>query len=373
MPLEFYLIVLGLLVGGVFLGIYIYRKTRPLAEKLSDLAVSAEQNPTNLEGLELKVESIVDSALNSIDRLDSDADEHRESSGEETFEDLAAALSTEEDYEETFEDLAAALSTEEDHMAEDEVERVPVSKAANLLCVVNILTALILFVVFIWEDLTAGYGFKEAFDGVFWTTLVVSPLFVVQWIEYQFFKIRRNGYDSIWIYGVEGLLGAFLAVVVYFVATMGPSEVWDYFLGVWVALVFIAWGWQQLFPNSALSKMLPNFSSSNKRGAAIASWLKGGESTSHNRSISRKISNSTSTPSFSNSPKTKQKEKKMPTPTQTTASRNIFEVYILTGTGGFPQLAGSFPTLTHAEWRADDLRKRGYKARVVQKQGGPVN
>ena len=345
---------LGLLVGGVFLGIYIYRKTRPLAEKLSDLAVSAEQNPTNLGGLESKVESMVDSALNSIDRLDSDADEHRESSGEETFEDLAAALPTEEDYE-----------------AGDEVERMPVSKAANLLCVVNILTALILFVVFIWEDLTAGHGFEEAFEGVFWTALVVSPLFVVQWIEYQFFKIRRNGYDSIWIYVVEGLLGAFLAIVVYFVATEGPSKVWSYLIGVWIALGLLVWAWQQMFPNSSLSKMFPNFSSSTKRGAAIASWLNGGESTTQNRSISRKISNSTSTPSFSNSPKTKQKEKKMPSPTQTTASKNIFEVQIVTK--GFPVPAGSFPTIELAQWRADYLRKRGNKVIVVQKQGGPVN
>jgi hypothetical protein len=338
MPLEFYLIMLGLILGGVIFGIYVYRKiTRPFAEKMAKSAASAERDPPNLEDIGIKVKSIVDNALNSIDRIDTDSDEHPQSSDQENLE-----------------DLAAALATEQDHLKEEDEEHVPFSRGSNLLCLANILAALILFVVFIWEDLTTGYSFEDTFENVFWTAIVVSPLLLVAGLEYKLFTIRKNGYDTTWFYVIEGLLGATLAVVVYFVATIGPSEVWAYFLGAWIVLGFCLYAWQRMDPDSSISKQW-------RAGKSFSSAINGGESTAY-KSVRRNISNSTRTSSFNISRQTKQKGKQMPT------SKTVFVVKVKMGASGGMAKAGEWPTIEYAEHQADQLRKQGKEVVVIAQQ-----
>ena len=298
---------------------------------------SAENNPPNFEELGSKIASMVDSALSSKSPPDINSNEHPQSSDQENLE-----------------DLAAAVATEQNHSREENEENGSFSSGSNLLCMANILAALILFLVFIWEDLTAGYSFEDTFENVFWTAIVVSPLLLLAGLEYKLFTIRKNGYDTKWFYAIEGLLGATLAVVVYFVATIGPSEVWAYFLGAWIVLGLCAYAWQRMDPDSSISKQW-------RTGKSLSSSINGGESTAY-KSVKRNISNSTSKSSLDISPQTKQKVKQIPT------SKTVFVVKASKGASGGFASAGEWPTIEHAENRADQLRKQGYKVVVIPEQ-----
>ena len=332
MPLEFYLIILGIILGGIVLGFYIYRKIKP---KIENLAESVERNPPKFEDLGAKIKSKLDSALSSESLLDSKSDEHPQITGQEDLE-----------------DVAAALATEQYHLKEEDEEYVAFSWGTNMLCLANVLAVLILFLVFIWEDLTAGYSFEDTFENVLLTAIVVSPLLLIAGFEYKLFTIRKNGYDTKWFYVIEALIGTTLGVVAYFVATRGPSEVWNYFLGAWFALGLCVYAWQRMDPDSDASRLW-RYQSERERRIQSRSMDRQSYFKQKERGAN---SNSTSKSSFGTSRQKKQKEKQAP------ARKTVWVVKVRYPSGGMAK-AGEFPTVEQAEWRADQLRKQGSRGK----------
>ena len=240
---------------------------------------------------------------------------------------------------------------------DDNYVNLPSVREDRTCCAESTYATLVLLVVFLWEDLTAGYSFEDTFENVFWTAIVVSPLGLIAGLEYKVFKIRKNGFDTGWFYFAEAAIAILLAVVAYFVWSIGAKEVWWYFLGTWLFLGFCIYGWQRLDPNSTASRQWQTLN-------ALSVNMKGtenGADKSHRRNISSPVTQ----PSGNFSPETKRKEAEVPT---SKTVKTVFVVMQKMGTSGGMARAGEWPTIELAENQANLIRKQGFEALVIPEQ-----